>query len=112
VIISEDFASNFGDIRTGCCITATDRRYTLSFAAWEFLTKTNMTVVSKPPYFSRFSRLKIKLLCRHFDTTDVIKAETYTVLKTLIKHNSQHEFKMAEALGTVHTRWQQQHQKL
>jgi predicted helicase len=48
--------------------------------------------------------LKIKLKNRHFDTIDVIKAESQTVLNTLTEHNFKDAFtKMAEALGTVHT---------
>jgi hypothetical protein len=31
---------------------------------------------SQPPYFSLFSRLKIKLKGHHFDTTEVIEAES------------------------------------
>jgi hypothetical protein len=47
--------------------------------------------------------LKIKLKGRHFDTTEVIEAESRAVLNTLIEHDFQDAFKkMAEALGTMH----------
>jgi hypothetical protein len=49
--------------------------------------------------------LKIKLKGRHFDTVEVIEAESQAVLITLKEHDCQDAFKrMAEALGTVHTR--------
>jgi DNA-directed RNA polymerase subunit L len=48
-----------------------------------------------PPPFSLFSRLKIKLKDRHFDTTEVIKAESQAALNDL-----QDAFKrMAETEG-------------
>jgi hypothetical protein len=34
----------------------------------------------------------------------VIEAESQVVLNTLTEHNYQDEFKMGEALGTMHTR--------
>jgi hypothetical protein len=37
--------------------------------------------------------MKIKLKGRHFDTTDVIEAESKAVLKTLIEHDFQAAFK-------------------
>jgi hypothetical protein len=40
-------------------------------------------VVPHPPYFSPFPRLKMKLKGRHFYTTEVIQAESQTVLNTL-----------------------------
>jgi predicted helicase len=49
--------------------------------------------------------LKIKLKGRHFDPIEVIEAESQAVLNTLTDHDFQEAFKkMAEALGTVHTR--------
>jgi hypothetical protein len=46
-----------------------------SFFTREFLTKNNMTVVTYPPYFSLFLRLKEKLEGRHFETVEVLEAE-------------------------------------
>jgi hypothetical protein len=63
-----------------------------------------MTVVPHPTYFSLFPRLRIKLKGRHFDTTEVIKAELQALLNTQTEHDFQDAFKkMSEALGTVHT---------
>jgi predicted helicase len=40
----------------------------------------------------------------HFDTTEVIEAESQAVLNILTQHDFQEAFKkMAEALGMVHT---------
>jgi hypothetical protein len=55
-----------------------------------------MTVVPHPPYspylahcnFSQFLQLKIKLKGRHFDTTEVIEAESQAVLNTLTEHDA------------------------
>jgi hypothetical protein len=41
-----------------------------------------MTVIPHPPYFSLFSRLKIKLKGCHVDTAEVIEAESQAVLNT------------------------------
>jgi hypothetical protein len=59
----------------------------------EFLTKSNMTVFPQPLYFSLFPRLKIKMKVRHFDTTEVIEAESRAVLNTLTEHYFQDAFK-------------------
>jgi hypothetical protein len=56
-----------------------------SLFTMEFLTKNNKTVVY------------------HFDKT-VIEAESQAVLNILTEHSIQDAYKMAEALGTVHTR--------
>jgi hypothetical protein len=102
VKICEDFAQNFGDKTTGCCIMTT-HHLTLFFFNRELLTKSNMTVVLCPLYFSLFPRLKIKLKGRHFDTIEVNEAESQAVLNTLTEHGFQGAFKMAEALETMHT---------
>jgi hypothetical protein len=72
-----------------------------SFLTREFLTKKNMTVVPHPPNtpdmapcdFSLFLRLKIKLKGCHFDTIEMIEAESQAVLKTLTEHDFQDAFK-------------------
>jgi hypothetical protein len=51
------------------------------FLTWEFFTKNNMTVVHD--YFSLFPRLKTKLKGRHFNTIEVIEAESHAALNTL-----------------------------
>jgi hypothetical protein len=58
-----------------------------------------MTVVHHPPYFSLFPLLKIKLKDRHFDTNEVIEAESEAVLNTLTEPNFQDAFKMALSIG-------------
>jgi transposase len=66
----------------------------------EFLTTNNITVVPHPSYspdlapcdFSLFPRLKIKLKGRHFDTIDVMEAESQAVLNTLTEHDFQDAF--------------------
>jgi hypothetical protein len=71
VKMCEDFAPNFGDNRTGCCITTPHT----SFFTRKFLTKNNMALVPTHPTFL-FPQLKIKLKGSHFDTTEVIEAES------------------------------------
>jgi hypothetical protein len=59
-----------------------------------------MTVSSHPPYFSLFLRLKIKLICRHFNTVEVIEGESQAVLNTLTKHTtSRIHFKNGRSAG-------------
>jgi hypothetical protein len=57
------------------------------------LDKSNMTVVPHPHYFPLFPRLKITLKDRHFDTIEVIKAESHALLKTLTEYDFQDVFK-------------------
>jgi hypothetical protein len=52
-----------------------------------------MTVIPNPPYFSLFPRLQIKLKGRHFNTNEVIEAESLAVLNTLTEHDFQDHFK-------------------
>jgi hypothetical protein len=88
----KDFALNFGDKRTGCCITAT-HRLTLHFSPGNFLPKkTNMTVIHHPPYFFLFPQLKLKLKGCYFDTIEVIETESQEVLNTFTKHDFQDKF--------------------
>jgi hypothetical protein len=46
-----------------------------------------MTVVPQPRYFSFFPRLKVKLQGRHFDTFELIEAESQDVLNTLAEYD-------------------------
>jgi hypothetical protein len=64
-----------------------------SFFTREFLTRNNMTVVPHPPNFSLFPKLKIKLKGLHFNTIEVIEAESQVVLNTFTKHDFQDAFK-------------------
>jgi hypothetical protein len=81
VKMCSDFAPNFGDKRTGCCITTT-RRLTLLFLS-EYLTKNNMTAVRTHP----------TILC--FPNEDKIERPSFW-------HNWGNRGTMSEAQGTVH----------
>jgi hypothetical protein len=56
-----------------------------------------MTVVSHPPYFSPFPRLKIKLKGRHFHTVEVIEAELQAVLNTHTENDFHDAFKIGRS---------------
>jgi hypothetical protein len=58
----------------------------------KFLPINNMAIVPKQPYFSLFPGLKRKLKGRHFDTTEVMEAESQAVLNTLTEHGFQDAF--------------------
>jgi hypothetical protein len=64
-----------------------------------FFTKSSVTVSPHPPYFSLFPRLKLKLRGRHFDTTEVMEAESQAVLNTLTEHEFQDAFKNGRSAG-------------
>jgi hypothetical protein len=83
----EDFATNFDDKRSGCCITTT-HSLTISFLRRDRFSKSNVTVLPHPRYFSLFPRLKIKLNGRHFYTTEVMEAESQAVLNTLAENTA------------------------
>jgi hypothetical protein len=85
--ICEDFVPNFGDKRTGCCITIT-HHLTLPFSPGNFL-----IFVLHPPYFYLFPRLKIKIKSHHFDTIEIFEAGVQVVLNTLTQHDFQDAFK-------------------
>jgi hypothetical protein len=69
-----------------------------------FLTKTNMTVVPTHHTFL-FPRLEIKQKGRHFETTEVIEAESQAVLNSLTQNTtSRMHLKMAHALVMVANR--------
>jgi hypothetical protein len=68
------------------------------------LFRNNKTVVPSHPTFL-LTRLNVKLKSLHFDTIEVIEAESLSVIDTLTERDFQDVFKkMAETLGTVHTR--------
>jgi hypothetical protein len=71
----------------------------ISFFTRKFLTNNNMTVVPHPHYLSLLPRLKIKLIGRHFDTIEVIEAESQAVLNTLTEHDFQDAFKNGRSTG-------------
>jgi hypothetical protein len=57
------------------------------------------------PYFSLFSRLKIKQKGRHFDTVEVMKAESQAVLNTLTEHDFQGAIKNDRGAGNGAYAW-------
>jgi hypothetical protein len=61
--------------------------------------KNSMTVNSYPPYKSLFPRMKIKLRGHHFDTIEVMEAESQAVLNTLTEHDFQDAFKNGRSTG-------------
>jgi hypothetical protein len=85
-----DFALNLGDQRAGPCIT-TMQRFTLTFSPGDFFYQ-KRHVILHPPYFSLLPSLKIKLKGCHFDTIEVIEAESQAVLNILTEHNFQDAF--------------------
>jgi hypothetical protein len=95
----KDFTLNFGVKRSDLHHDNTPS-HTFFFIT-EFLTKYNMTVVPHPPYsldlapcdFFLFPRLKTIVEGCHFDTIEVIEAESQAVLNTLAEQIFQDAFK-------------------
>jgi hypothetical protein len=58
-----------------------------------------MILFPHPSYFSPFTRFKINLKSRHFDTIEVIEAESQTMLNTLTTQNFQDAFKNGRSTG-------------
>jgi hypothetical protein len=88
-------------------LAAASRRRAVSYFLLHqaILTKNNVSIVSYPPYCSLFPRLKIKLKGRHFDTSEVIEAESQEVLNSPREHEFQDAFKkMSQTPRTVHMR--------
>jgi hypothetical protein len=83
----EDFTLNFHDKRTGCCFMTT-HRLTLLFSPvnFFFLPKKKMPV---PPPPHLFPPTEDTLTGRHFDTNEVIEAESQVVLNAITEHNFQ-----------------------
>jgi hypothetical protein len=94
--IYEAFALNFGDKRTGRCITTTQGL--TCFVTRKFLTKNSMTDISHPRNFSLFLGLKIKLKGCHFDTIKVIETESQAVLAPT-EQVFQNAFKIGRSSG-------------
>jgi hypothetical protein len=83
-------------------LTAASRQRTTSHSLFHqgLFYQNNMTVAPHPPYFSLFLRLKIKLKGRHFDTIEVIDAESQPLLNTFTEHDFQ------DALKKWQKRWE------
>jgi hypothetical protein len=58
-----------------------------------------MTVVPHPHHFSLFPRPKVRLKGPHFDTTEMIQAESQAVLNILTEHDLQNAFKNDRSTG-------------
>jgi hypothetical protein len=58
-----------------------------------------MTFFPHQSYFPLFLRLKIKLNGSHFDTIEVIEAESQAVLNSLTEHDFQDAFKNGRSAG-------------
>jgi hypothetical protein len=58
-----------------------------------------MTLIPQPPYFSLFPQFKIKLKSSHFDTAEVIEAESQAVLNSLTGQDFQDAFKNGTSPG-------------
>jgi hypothetical protein len=74
----EEFTPNFGDKRTGCCITKT-HRLTLLLEKDDYRPSPDLA----PSDFC----LQIKLNGRHFDTTDVMEAESQNTTSRMRSEN-------------------------
>jgi hypothetical protein len=85
----KDFAPNFGDKRTGCCITT--HCLTLPFSPGNFFYQKQHDCRPPPTLLTLLGSLRLKGC--HFDTTEVIEAESQAVLNTLTEHNFQDAFK-------------------
>jgi hypothetical protein len=68
----------------------TTHRFTLPFSPENFDQKQHEC--RPPTLLYSVSRLKIKLKDRHFDTTDVIEADSQAGLNTLAEHDFQDAF--------------------
>jgi hypothetical protein len=86
VKMCEDFAANFGDKRTCCCIASTHHQ-TLPFSPGNFGPGTTRPPSPTHPTFLCFPQFKIKPKGRHFDTVDVMEAESQAVLNSLTEHD-------------------------
>jgi hypothetical protein len=92
VKMCKDFAPNSGDKKTGCCIRST---HCLTFP----FSQGNLSNMTPSPMHSAFLRLKIKLKGRHFDTIEVIEAESQAVLNTLANTTSRMHLKDNRSAG-------------
>jgi hypothetical protein len=91
VKVYEDFAPNFGDKKK---LDVASQQRTVShffFCQGIFLLKH-----SPPTLLFLFPRLEIKLKGHHFDTIELIEAESQVVLNTFTGHNFQDAFKKCQ----------------
>jgi hypothetical protein len=67
-----------------------------SYFTRKFSTKINIAIVPDISYFSPFLRLKIKLIGRHFDTTEVTEADSQAVPNILTEQDYRDAFKKCQ----------------
>jgi hypothetical protein len=91
VKMCEDFGPNFGDKRTGYCIT-TRHHLAFLFSPRNCLPNATRQPSCYPTFL--FPRLKVKLKGSHFYTIEVMEAESQAVLNTLTEHDFQDAFKI------------------
>jgi hypothetical protein len=70
----------------------TTHRLTFPFSSGIFFYQKQSGFPPHPSYFPLFPRLKIKLKGRHFDTDEVIEAESQVVVNTLTECSFQDAF--------------------
>jgi hypothetical protein len=87
VKMCEGFAPKFGD--RNMYVASRQRAASHFFTTRKFLPKSNATIVPYSLHLSLFPRLEIKLKGRHFDTIEVMEAESQAVLNTLTEHDFQ-----------------------
>jgi hypothetical protein len=63
------------------------------------LTKNKIIFVPHPPHFPLFPQFNIKLKGSHFDTTEVMEAESQAVLNILTELDFQNVFKNGRRAG-------------
>jgi hypothetical protein len=85
VKMCEDFALNFGDKE----LAVTTRQRTVL----RFLFHQGIFDRKQQDYFSLFPRLKIKLKGHHFDTVEVIEAESQAILNAVTEYDFQDVYK-------------------
>jgi hypothetical protein len=93
----EDFAPNFADKITRCCIT-TIYNLTLPFSVAIFFTKSNKTFAPPPPTLHLFPQLKIKLKDHHLTQLRWLR-QNRRQCYTLTEHNCQDAFKNGRSTG-------------
>jgi hypothetical protein len=93
----------FHDKRTGCLHHNNAPSHIFFFTRNSFYQKQRDCRPQPSLLFSVFP-IEDKTEGLHFNTFDLIEAQSQKVLNTLTKYDFWDAFEMAEALGTVHTR--------
>jgi hypothetical protein len=91
VKICEKFTPKFGD--KDLAVASRQRTVSRFHFHQEIFDQKRYDCGPHPSYFSLFPRLKKKLKGRHFDTIEVIEAESQAMLNTLTEHGFLDAFK-------------------